>query len=86
MKSGKANAELVVSAESGMDALSQRENFGNLSRVGVGKSKQIFLQTGLCNRKKKQCIRCLETILLILSRTRLQRKDNNTTIEKAMKQ
>ena len=85
MKSGKANAELVVSAESGIDALSQRENFGNLSRVGVGKSKQIFLQTGLCNRKKK-CIRCLETILLILSRTRLQRKDNNTTIEKAMKQ
>ena len=35
-----------------MNAASQRENSGNLSRVGVGKSKQIFLQTGLCNRKK----------------------------------
>ena len=36
-----------------MNAASQRENSGNLSTVGVGKSKQIFLQTGLCNRKKK---------------------------------
>ena len=65
-----------------MNAASQRENSGNLSTVGVGKSKQIFLQTGLCNRKKKQYIRCLETILLILSTTRLQRKDNNTAIKK----
>jgi len=35
-----------------MNAASQRENSGNLSRVGVGKSKQIFLQTGLRKRKK----------------------------------
>ena len=68
-----------------MNAASQRENSGNLSRVGVGSQNKSFYRRA-CATEKNQYIRCLETILLILSTTQLQRKDNNTTIEKAMKQ